>query len=197
MVEAHTDAHPSQRGTMTGLRLRITLVAGIASTMFATHVNAQLAGVRAGDDVRIRSEGARGLYTVSDVSGTTLTLRGADGSLVRVPGSAITRLDLHRGPRSRGRGALRGLGIGFAVGAVSGAVLGFADGDDSAGIISFTAEEKAMAGGLFFGAVGGLLGAGIGAAAPGQVWERVPLAEPAHIGLSPDGGLAVGYSLRF
>lgn len=182
---------------MNGLRLRIVFVAGVASMMPVTEGSAQVPGVRVGEEVRIRSETAMGRYTVTAVNDGALTLSDAEGSVIRVPAGAITRLDRSLGPRSTGRGALRGLGIGFGVGAVSGALLGFADGDDSGGILSFTAEEKAGMGAIFFGGIGGLLGAGIGAAMPGQQWERVPLADAGHVGVTRDGGVAVSYTLRF
>lgn len=182
---------------MTRLHLGIALFVSTAALSLPVHLTAQAPGVRAGDDVRIRSESVAGRFTVSDVTESTLTLRDSDGAIVLVPAGSVTRLAVHRGPRSRGRGALRGLGIGFAAGAVGGALLGLADGDDSGGIINFTAEEKALMGATVFGVTGGLLGAAIGAAAPGQLWEKVPFAGTASVGATRDGGMAIGYSLRF
>jgi hypothetical protein len=64
------------------------------------------------------------------------------------------------------KSALLGLGIG----AVTGVIIGFADGDDVASsntwnIFSFTAEEKALAGGLVLGTGGAIIGTIIGAVA--------------------------------
>jgi hypothetical protein len=65
----------------------------------------------------------------------------------------------------RGAGALEGLGLGLLGGALTGAIIGFADGDDPPeSFLSFTAEEKAVIGGVLLGGVGGLLGLPIGAA---------------------------------
>ena len=66
----------------------------------------------------------------------------------------------------RGKGALEGLGLGLLGGAVSGAILGFTDGDEpSDSWWPWTAEEKAIIGGIFFGGMGGLTGILIGAIA--------------------------------
>lgn len=183
---------------MKPLQRSIALIAAAAATLIAPRAEAQTLGVGRGDEIRIRSETVDGRFTVDDVNDGSLTLRDSVGSVVQVPMSSVTRLVVHRGPRTRGRGALRGLGIGFAAGAVGGVVLGLASGDDPpGGFIIFTAEEKALLGGAFLGATVGLVGAAIGAAAPGQLWEPVPLPGVASVGASRDGGVALGYTLRF
>ena len=57
---------------------------------------------------------------------------------------------------------LSGLGYGFLTGVLVGALIGFSAGDDSGGIVSFTAGEKAMLGGGALGLVGGLVGLLVG-----------------------------------
>jgi hypothetical protein len=63
------------------------------------------------------------------------------------------------------RGAIgRSILIGFVIGAATGAIAGFASGDDPPGFFALTAGEKALAVGLFGGAVGTITGLIIGAA---------------------------------
>ena len=62
---------------------------------------------------------------------------------------------------------LKGLWIGFLTGAAAGALGGFLSGDDEPSswldIFTFTAGEKALVFGISLGAVGGVIGGGIGA----------------------------------
>ena len=58
--------------------------------------------------------------------------------------------------KSMGYGALIGFGLG--------AVIGLASGDDKGGFISFTAEEKALAAGIFLTIPGAIIGALVGSA---------------------------------
>jgi hypothetical protein len=60
---------------------------------------------------------------------------------------------------SRGRGVLQGLGVGLVAGATTGVVVGFVNGDDPcvkshSCFLGFTAEAKAVIGGIALGAVG-------------------------------------------
>jgi hypothetical protein len=50
------------------------------------------------------------------------------------------------------------VGYGFLIGAGIGAVLGLAGGDDKHGFYRLTAAQNALAGGIFFGAIGALIG---------------------------------------
>ena len=84
----------------------------------------------------------------------------ASGAVMNVATSEVTAVQFTH----RGRGALEGLGIGLLSGAAVGALAGLASGDDDPGILAFTAEEKALLGGAFFGGIGGLLGLPFGAA---------------------------------
>lgn len=66
---------------------------------------------------------------------------------------------------NRGKGALKGLGIGFLAGASIGAAVGFASGKgESGGIGSISTEAHVVIGGLFGGGIGALLGLPVGAA---------------------------------
>jgi hypothetical protein len=57
----------------------------------------------------------------------------------------------------------KGIGLGLVIGGGSGALLGFASGDDDSGWFRWTAEEKAVMGGLGLGVVGLLTGGIVGA----------------------------------
>ena len=83
-----------------------------------------------------------------------------------------TKVDVHLNEvRSLGiekKGSfLKGLGTGVLWGAVTGALLGFLSGDDKPesmwDIFSFSAGQKALVGGIFFGVVGGAVGGIAGA----------------------------------
>lgn len=63
-----------------------------------------------------------------------------------------------------GRGGVEGLGLGLLCGALTGAALGLADGDDPQGFISFSAEAKAVMGGIILGGIGGVVGIPVGIA---------------------------------
>jgi hypothetical protein len=52
----------------------------------------------------------------------------------------------------------QGLGLGLLAGGAGGAGIGLLSGDDEGGWFALTAEEKALAGGIFFGALGAALG---------------------------------------
>jgi hypothetical protein len=85
---------------------------------------------------------------------------------------------------SHGRGALEGVAIGAASGALLGAVTGLASGDDHCAedsfcLFQFTANEKAVLGGVAFGGIGLALGALLGAMIGSRdVYEIDPLYMP-------------------
>lgn len=156
---------------------------------------AQTPSLPPGTEVRVASPAASGQYRVDRMSADTLTLRDAKGGIVQVPMVSLRELSVSGGRRSGAAGAVRGGTIGLAGGALSGAVIGYASGDDPAGWFAFTAEDKAVMLGVLLGGAGAVVGAIIGALAPGEQWEPITL-EPAPAGLS-DGGVAVGYAIRF
>lgn len=111
------------------------------------------------------------------------------GSVVRVTDKRILR------------GAAEGLGIGAGIGALGGIVLGLADGDDppcqdgSWCLFHMTAGEKAAAGGIVFGALGGLVGLAAGAIVGSQfVYDdgETPVVTP----VGPPGSVA-GLTVSF
>jgi hypothetical protein len=151
--------------------------------------------------VRISSPGARGVFVVQSVSSGEIMLAQASGEMLTVSTGSITRLDVSRGPRPRSAGFGRGLAFGFLGGALVGIVTGLADGDDvceptSWCIFQMSAEEKALAGGVAFGALGGLAGGVVGAALPGERWQRVTPRAHWTLTPAPGGSIAVVASLR-
>jgi hypothetical protein len=145
--------------------------------------------------VRISSSGARGVFMVQTVgSGELMVAEVASGRVFTMATGSITRLDVSRGPRPRSAGFGRGFAIGFTGGALVGIVTGLADGDDvcepgSWCFFQMSAEEKALAGAVGFGVLGGLAGGIIGAAWPGERWQRI--APQAHWTLTPTRGSAI------
>ena len=158
--------------------------------------------VREGDRVRISSSIVKGTLVVVDVNGEVLVLQPLDGrEVVGVPLASVQRLAAYRGPRPRGAGALRGGGYGLLIGGVVGAASGFADGDDECDgavpcFLPMTARQKAAAGGLALGIVGGALGLLIGAVAPGDRWESIDLPIGVEAGMVGPGGFALTGSVR-
>ncbi|HEX6309798.1 MAG TPA: hypothetical protein VFZ69_16610 [Longimicrobiales bacterium] len=164
----------------------------------AVSLAAQSAPVRAGDEVRVQSRAAAGRFTVTAVTSGILTLCDSAANCVGVPVGDVTELEVFRGPRSGWAGAGRGAGYGFLAGAGAGILIGLASGDDDPrSWFALSAEEKAFMGGVLLGGAGGIIGALIGVSAPGERWERVDLRRDATVSASRDGGVAVGYTLRF
>jgi hypothetical protein len=152
--------------------------------------------------VRISSSGQRGVFVVQTVgSGELMLVEVASGRVLTISNGSITRLDVSRGARPRSAAFGRGFTLGFTGGALVGIATGIAAGDDvcppsSWCLFQMSAEEKALAGGIGFGALGGLAGGIIGAAWPGERWQRI--APQAHWTLTPTrgGGFAVVAALR-
>jgi hypothetical protein len=128
---------------------------------------------RPGSRVRVHSAAATvaplvGTLTISDQK--SITIAPADGSEPKV----LARLDISRLERSvrqshKGRGAVIGLGVGFAVGLAGTFALCFSFGTSCP-------MGEGLVYGTIYGAAVGALGAGVGAAgAPGEQWEDVPL----------------------
>ena len=105
----------------------------------------------------------------------------------------------HAGHVSVWRGLFRGAAIGAGVGMGVGAVIGYSDGDDPDNMfISFSAEEKAVLGGVTLGAAGLVLGGIVGAVTSGDRWERVPLRPRVAVSTMSTGGrLVLGLEARF
>lgn len=121
------------------------------------------------------------------------------GRLVAVPRAQVTQLAVSVARASRGRGALRGAGIGFLVGGVTGATLaGLTYTPCSPGEwICLTRSEAMAFGGALLGAGGIVVGGIVGAARGGERWRAVPVPEVAagaRLQVAPRG---VMLSLRF
>jgi hypothetical protein len=105
----------------------------------------------------------------------------------------VVRLDVLRGRKSK---TWAGAGIGFLVGGVAGFAIGLASGDDPPGWFSYTAEQKAVAGGVVLGLAGGLVGGIVGAVSKTDQWEEIPSDRfrvsllPAHRGIGIGGRIA-------
>ena len=95
-----------------------------------------------------------------------LTVTSEKGPIV-LPRGAVSRLEVSRGRKSRGRGALVGAGIGVGAGVVG----GFAHGSDPPGLVSFNASFYAFGYGILGAAAGALIGLAI---TPGERWEELP-----------------------
>jgi len=82
----------------------------------------------------------------------------------------ISKLELFKGTRSGGAGGVLGLGVGAALGYVMGIALGDDPPPDAFMEMSMSAENKAAAGAVIFGAIGALVGSRVYG---GDVWETV------------------------
>jgi hypothetical protein len=177
---------------------RVPLLALCLSLLLSAALAAQQPShpVRSGDQVRIRSEPVTGRFTVLDVSGDGMMLQADPLDLpIAVPFSSVTQLHVNRGPRTGGAGAVRGAVFGFLIGGAIGVVGGFADGDDPDGLVSFSAEQKAMGAGMVLGGAGAVVGGIVGLASPGHQWERV--ANTVTLRPTPrSDGVVVALSLR-
>lgn len=113
----------------------------------------------------------------------------------RVPLDQVTRLDVSHGMQ---RQPLRRAGIGFLVGGVVGAV-GVAaaeSGCDRTQDFCFGAGDGALIGGIFYGAVGGVLGL-VAGMIPSESWEQVKLERQRISLVAPSSGHGRGVGLRF
>jgi len=125
------------------------------------------------------------LFAKKEKPGATIVVQKMDGQtskgeLIEVKNGTLTlliyenatkvdiRLDELNSLRIEKKSAfLKGLGIGILVGAAAGALGGFLSGDDEPSnpwdIFAYSAGEKAVGFGVSLGAVGGVIGVGIGA----------------------------------
>ena len=166
--------------------LTLVLVALFVAT--SSPLAAQEAPVEPGARVRVTAPDLginKAIGVFEAVEGGTLVV----GTL-RLPLASVTRLEVHRGQKSRvGRGAL----IGAAVGAGSGAIIGAIafsgscidnpDGCPAAG---------AAIGAIFLGLPGLLVGTVVGALSKTDRWEAVPL-DRIRVSFTPlgNGGFAL------
>jgi hypothetical protein len=165
---------------------RTTLLLLCAGMLHALPLLAQTTPpLHAGDQLRVRSGGGSARYAVVEAGRDTLLLeRHAGGPRISLALADIRSLERSTGPRSRGQGMARHGAIGWLLGTGVGVGLGLVAGDDPPNrIVSFSAGDKALAAGLIFGTLGGIIGAVAGAATPGEAWEPVRL--PARVSITP------------
>lgn len=150
----------------------------------------QSAGLSAGARVRVtspRDDLRKHVGTVMEVRGDTLVVAGSRGSR-GIALDNITALDISTGSRTQvGRSAL----IGFGAGALLGGVLGVAAYEEPDFFFE-NAAQMGAASALFFGGIGMVAGAVVGALHRTDRWERRDPPLRAVIG----GSLAGGVSLR-
>jgi hypothetical protein len=136
--------------------------------------------------------------TVMAVSADTLEVLLPDrAETARLPLDQLNRLEVSYGMQ---RQMLRRAGIGFLVGGGIGAI-GLAaeeSGCDRRRDFCLGTGGGALVGGIFYGAVGGVLGL-VAGVIPSEKWERVPLQERRISLVLPSGaqGTRVGLRLAF
>jgi hypothetical protein len=161
--------------------------------------------LQAGNRLRIKMSDSSKEYVLGRVSGDTLVVSSRnDDGMKRIAFDQVQRVDV-RVPRSTGRGALRGALIGGMIGAGIGGVYAIATWDEvNADCGDFTPICSNGASGLrfvgsaaVFGIPGILVGAVVGAVAPGERWQSVNLPGNLTMGLGRHRQLSIQYSLAF
>lgn len=146
-----------------------------------------------GSTVRVEMSNGAEVKATVEVQNVGTVLHTEDGVEMNLSdASKVTEI-------RRGRGALEGLGIGFLLGALTGAVLGYADGDSMCtGFCVFnpTAEEKALAAGVFMGTIGGGVGLLVGVMRGSRYVYNLEAQRPRVVPVGPPG-TAAGVTLRF
>lgn len=174
-------------------RLASLLVIGLSLLPSAAAAQ-DLSQVRAGALVRVWTSptSAPLLGNVVWQDGTSLTLKAKGFEQpVSVTRNTITRIDVSRGRRSRGKSVLYGVAIGVG----SALVLGVAAGDDPPNsFLAFTAMQKALVFNILTVPVGALVGAIVG---PGpERWTTTTASSKGtHLSVPPSPSLRL--TLRF
>lgn len=160
--------------------------------------------VVAGDRVRVSAPTLsldQQVGTIVEMSANNWTLQyGKLDQTLSLSIGSLTKLEVSRGKKSN---VLKGALGGFAVGVPAGAVIGLLgttkDSPPGSTEAKFCDEGTltCMAlWGVAFGAVGGLVGLGIGAISRTDRWEEVPL-ERLHVGIASQGSRGLAISVRF
>jgi hypothetical protein len=149
-----------------------------------------------GSRVRVThpGEGTR-VGTVVALTADSLEVRFAGRSdAAHMSLDQVSRVDVSRG---RERRVLRRAGVGFLVGAGVGAVTGAiseSQCEPEKEFICLGADGGAFLGGMFFGALGGVVGA-VAGLAPSERWERVHVERPRIGIIAPATGNGRGFGL--
>lgn len=156
---------------------------------------AQSAGLTAGLRVRVTSprDGVRNYAgTIMELRGDTVVVAGSRGSR-SIALDNVTALDVSTGSRTQvGRSALIGFGAGALLGGVAGAVA-YEEPD----FFFENAAQMGAASALFFGGIGMVAGAVVGALHRTDRWERRDSPLRAAIGGSRAGGVSFSLSRKF
>jgi hypothetical protein len=186
---------------------RPVLIAGCMIVLTALPAFAKEAHrLERGDRLRVHTDEASVLCTLQSVGLDTIHALGRDGtSPIHFLTGDVRKIDV-RVPRSQTIGMLRGAVIGGGLLGTIGLVYAIATSGDvdpcgtnpvgeicNSGFRAWRAIGYTFA----FGAPGMLIGGIIGAAAPGERWQRIDV--PGRLSLRPhsDGRVYLEYSLRF
>jgi hypothetical protein len=152
-----------------------------------------------GSRVRVTQPGeGRRVGTVVQVTADSLEVRFADRTVpTHMAVGQLTRLDVSLGKERR---VMHRAGVGFFVGGGVGAALGaIGESDcDSSELFCLGAGGGALLGGIFLGAVGGVVGM-VAGLSPSERWERVSLERSRFSLVAPTRGhgRGLGLSLAF
>jgi hypothetical protein len=176
--------------------LAVVAAASVAAPFARAQASGSLsAALTAGTRVRVTVPGrivSRRVGTIADMRGDTLVLR-MDDREVALSAASIGQIEVSRGQRSRGEGALIGMTAGLPTGAVVGFGVAYAT-------IGGRCAECDIVYPVFvsLGAVAGAVaGTVVGAANPGERWVRVPFRTRFGVAPRPGGGLALALTHRF
>lgn len=184
-----------------------SLVAALAVTTWSCAGHVADTSIAPGDRVRVTAPSMdleKGVGTVAALETDTLVVNtGERADALEVPLADVTKLEVHRGQKSRtGRGALIGAGVGALAGVATVAIAcasttGGCDFSESGGSDELSDLAVATALVLMGTVVGAGVGAIIGLATRVDRWQAVPL-DDIRVGPSPvtPDGVAVSVTLR-
>ena len=156
---------------------------------------AQMLDMQPGARVRVSAAGALAGRLTGIVMARTadsLTLARSNAGPITVPIARLTRAELSRG-KSHGLGAIKGLVLGAGVGLLLG-LTPIPESDCGSGRCDVKQSRAEFMGQMMVGAGG--LGAGIGAIAGSERWERYAMLKPVSLALPLRHGV-VGVSARW
>ena len=178
-------------GSTIGALIVVTLVAAPLAAQMSPYPT-----LPPGSRVRVHSAQGPVIGAIRSVSDSAIVVAPASARAVTIPWSSVNRLEISRG---RSTNAWRGLGIGALGGAVTGVILGLAAGEDcgrSNSFVCFDRGSLALAGGVGFGVIGGVIGLVAGAFRTHENWHMITApGRVLRITVAPRGaGLGVSVS---